>query len=354
MSTKAIFISDLHFGIKKSSNEFIRSMKTYFLNELLPYCKQNDVNDIYILGDFWDSREAINVKLSNIVYEILQEFNKNSINIVILVGNHDTTFKTSIDTHSLKFFNLFDNVEVIDKITERTIHGKNVVMYPWQVDETFQETVWKDKDLCLGHFSISGCKLNDVTIHEGGSRQNWFFNNFKQTFSGHFHTWSEYKHKDSIIAYCGSPYHLTRHDSNTDRGFILYDFADGSWERVWSKTTLKYLDINAGDILTPEQITGNIIDVNVKIDNDFDGDTLNIYIKSLEEYNPLSVKVVPVYDIIPEKSKTHEELVSTASEIKTIPDMVHYKLLNMQNIDDQFRSDIEEYMNKLLDECSTI
>jgi len=353
MSTKAIFLADLHWGIRKSSDNFINSMKTYFSDEVLPYCTENNIHEIYILGDFWDSREAINVKLSNVVYDVLQMFNDNDIKVIVLVGNHDTTFKTNIQTHSLKFFGLFDNVEVIDKMTEREIHGKNVVMYPWQVDETFQEVDWKDKDLCLGHFSISGCKLNDKVIHEGGSAQNWFFKNFKQTFTGHFHTHSEYRHNDNVIAYCGSPYHLTRHDRNSNRGFIVYDFADGNWERVWSQHTLRFVDINLGDTLKPHEITGNVIDVNVKIDDDFNSDTLELYLKSLHKHNPLSVHVVPSYDLMTRVTAEQEENISNVSEIKTIPDMAHWKLSNM-DISDELKSDIEDYLGTLLNECSTI
>jgi len=350
MSTKAIFISDLHWGIKKSNNNFMESMKTYFEEEVLTYCLDNDISDIYILGDFWDSRESTSVKLSNIVFDVLKMFESHNIKLIVLIGNHDITYRTNIQTHGLKFFSLFSNIEVIDKLTERTIHGKNVVMYPWQVDETFQDVQWKDKDLCLGHFEINGCLLHANSLFDGGSTQNWFFKNFKQTFSGHFHTHSETYHDGHEIIYCGSPYHLTRHDRNTDRGFIVYDFADGSWERVWSKHTLRFVDLELGDKVDKVLIKGNNIDVNVKIDNDFDPDVLAVYLKSLEKYEPLSVTVNPTYELIKEKDDAAEY---DSSKVKTIPDMVHWKLSNL-DIKKKLQKDIESYINNLLDECSTI
>ena len=351
MNTKAIFISDLHFGIKKSNVDFINSMESYFKGEVLSYCLDNDISDMYILGDFWDSRESTNVRLSNTVFDVLKQFESHNINIVVLVGNHDTTYKTHIQTHGLKFLSLFDNIEVIDKLTERTIHGREVVLYPWQVDDTFQDIKWKDKDLCLGHFEIKGCLLNSNTVFDSGNDKNWFFKNFKQTFSGHFHTHSETNYNDKEIVYCGAPYHLTRHDRNTDRGFVVYDFADGSWERVWSEHTLRFVEIELGyEVKKKSNIKGNIIDVNVKIDNDFESDVLNLYLKSLEQYEPLQVNVNPTYDL---KLYSEDQEEYDASKIKTIPDMVHWKLSNL-DIKPKLQKDIEDYLDTLLNECSTI
>lgn len=350
MSNKVIFISDLHWGIKNSNASFMKSMEDYFNHELIPYCLNNSIDEIYILGDFWDTREVINNRCANIVYEVLTKFQEHNINLIILIGNHDTTYKTNINVHSLKFFNQFDNIRVIDTVTEETIHGKNVVMYPWQVDDTFQEVDWKYKDICLGHFEINNCKLNENSIHEGGTSQSWFFKNFKQTFTGHFHTWSDNYYGDRLIAYCGSPYHLTRHDINSDRGFIVYDFDTSEWERVFSKNTIKFISVDYDNELKEEDVKNNYVDVNVKIDKDFKADDFNDYISKLEKLEPIEIKIVPEYDIIENNEYITED---EATSIKTIPNMITWKLSKL-DFEDDFKKDVEEYMNSLMEKTSIL
>jgi len=148
-------ISDLHFGHKKNSDPFLENHIDYIKNEFVPYLKKHNINTIFILGDLYDNRSSINVKVKNAVYDLF-EAELSEFKIFMIVGNHDTYFHNSIKTHSLKFFKKFSNITVIDDIDRIFINDRYILMVPWQTNyDEFAERVARKNfhcDVCLGHF----------------------------------------------------------------------------------------------------------------------------------------------------------------------------------------------------------
>ena len=62
---KVALISDLHFGIKKSDLKFQKSQLAFFEKQLVEELKMRDIKDIFVLGDVFDTRQAVNVQTSN-------------------------------------------------------------------------------------------------------------------------------------------------------------------------------------------------------------------------------------------------------------------------------------------------
>jgi DNA repair exonuclease SbcCD nuclease subunit len=126
-------ISDLHLGCKKNSDVFLNNHIKYLTDEFIPYLKKHGINYIFILGDIYDNRNSINIKVKNAIYDLFEQQFKD-FNVYMIVGNHDTYFKTSIDTHSLKFFKKFENITVIDDVERIELNNKKILMVPWQTD----------------------------------------------------------------------------------------------------------------------------------------------------------------------------------------------------------------------------
>jgi len=66
---KIALISDIHFGVRKGSSEFLDSQMRFFRNQMIPSLIKREVKHIYFLGDVMDNRNHINVKILSEVKE---------------------------------------------------------------------------------------------------------------------------------------------------------------------------------------------------------------------------------------------------------------------------------------------
>jgi DNA repair exonuclease SbcCD nuclease subunit len=216
MTKKVCLVSDIHFGVNKNSELFLNSSIDYFRDQLVPYLQKENITHILVLGDVFDNRNSINVRISDKVRMVFGEI-FGEFEITILIGNHDTYYKTSNDVHSLKFLDLLPNVEVIDQVCYKEILGVNTMFCPWVFDyndPVLQEMFdTSEVDVLFGHFDIVGFALNRTRVSTEGLQPE-SFSNFKKVFSGHYHTPSSKRIGKTEIAYIGSPYQMTRNDRN--------------------------------------------------------------------------------------------------------------------------------------------
>ena len=291
---KIALVSDIHLGVKKSADYFLNNQLTFFKEEFLPVLKKENVEEIHILGDLMDNRNHINVKVLDATYKLFAETLKD-YTIKILVGNHDSHYKTTIKVNSLSFLNALPHVEVIDeiKIDDSILAktGKKVLQVPWLVDEAdFRQRVAKqniDIDYCFGHFEVSGFSYNQHTVNLHGLDPNVLFDNFPMTFTGHFHKRSCRVKGDSRIQYLGCPYQITRNDKNEDKGFAILDVLTGEYDFHFGKNTMKFVEIKFPEEFTRKQVEGNIVDVKIEYDENYKETLVQQYIRIIEKYNPM-------------------------------------------------------------------
>ena len=62
-------IADSHFGIKKANDLFLESQLDFFKYQLVPSLEENEIREIYFLGDVFDNRVSMNIKIKNAVIE---------------------------------------------------------------------------------------------------------------------------------------------------------------------------------------------------------------------------------------------------------------------------------------------
>lgn len=290
MKKVAIF-TDPHFGIYKNSNIFLESQKKFFINQFIPYLKENNIKNVWCLGDVFDNRNNINVKILNEVYSLFKNDFKD-FQVKILVGNHDSYYKDIIKVNSLKYLNELPNVEIIETIQEHIIDNRKVLFVPWltehkQLEEYFDKNI-VEAELCMGHFEISGFLYNKGFVCENGLNPEIFFKNFKLTFTGHFHRRSKIKVNDRIVQYIGNPYQLTRMDvGDLERGFCVLDLNDLSYEFINNSKSLRFLKLVYPEVVHKEMIKGNIIDVYVNISTNKDENEFEKYLEKIESYKPI-------------------------------------------------------------------
>lgn len=283
--SRLCLVSDTHFGIKKSNEIFLKSQLEFLKKDLVYTLSKTKIKDIYILGDLFDNRNSINVRVNNEVFDLFNnEWSK--FNIKILLGNHDLYYTNTNEVNSIKWLSKFDNVEIINKPTVKD----NLLLCPWIINEDeflkYLKDVPKDVNICLGHFDIIGFQMNNHYESKIGLVDDVFYSNFDLTFSGHYHKRSKKEKRGKEIVYIGSPYQLDRNDINENKGICILDTKELKYKFLNNKSSIKFIDVVYPTNLKEEDIKGNIIQVSVKYDTYYNEETFQKYLKEIESYNP--------------------------------------------------------------------
>jgi DNA repair exonuclease SbcCD nuclease subunit len=221
------FLSDTHLGVKNNSNDWIDVMSSYFYEWFIPLVKRNyKQGDILIhLGDVFDSRQSISLKVLNLGISVFEELSLIFTDgIYVMAGNHDVWNKTSNDINSLKSIKWIPNVNIIEEPLSMRILDKNFLLMPWRKDheaesEFLEQSVPHDVLCC--HADIRGLKFNKFTRVETGASVEEF-DKFKKVYSGHIH----YAQKSGNVNMLGSPYEITRSDMDNQKGVTLLNVSD--------------------------------------------------------------------------------------------------------------------------------
>lgn len=259
------FITDTHLGVRNSSNEWIDIIDSYFHNFFFPLVKENyRPGDVLIhLGDWYDSRQSVNLRVLNLGVQIAEEMSKMFPDgIWILIGNHDIFGKNSNDVNSLKSIKWIPSVTVCEEPVSLELGDKSFFMMPWRKDsqteeECLDEAPYHDYLCC--HSDIRGLKFNRFVNIDHGSDSNKF-RKFGKVYSGHIH----YAQESGNIKMLGSPYELTRSDMDNPKGITLLDLETGEEKFFKNDFSPKFKRFQFEDLLEK-----NTDEVNSEFENNF-------------------------------------------------------------------------------------
>lgn len=232
MSYKIALISDIHFGIKGNSETFLKTIEDFFLVTLKKSIDKYNIIDVRILGDLFDNRNTLNIRTLNSVIKVFKwyQLNYEKVKFKILLGNHDIYYHNRLDINSIEVLRGYSNIEIISDIKKETINGKDIISFPWLVEQSQTHINFNDicsddikYDVCFGHFEINGFEVVPGINHEGGV-DSGKFKNFKRVFSGHFHL----RRSNGHISYLGCPYQLTWADYGDEKGITIYDLDENN------------------------------------------------------------------------------------------------------------------------------
>lgn len=218
-------LGDLHFGIKGFNEGFFDNQMKFIKNQLIPFMKENDLDTIVQLGDLFDNRKMIDIKIFNkIVDEFCSLIVENDIKLISLLGNHDIYYSSSLEINMVKYLEkLFpDNIQIFSEISTVKIGEYNYKFIPWRVknDLTFQDL--KGSDVVFGHFEIKNFEMVKGHVNKTSELSSNFFQKIpglKRVVSGHYHIPST----DGFVMYVGTPYQLNWGDYKSNRGFYVFD-----------------------------------------------------------------------------------------------------------------------------------
>lgn len=219
-----VILGDTHWGCRNDLPLFYGHFEEFY-DSLISFLLENQITDVFQLGDLFDRRKYINFKTlkesKRILFDRLRDY---GITLHVLVGNHDIHMKESVEINSPSLvLGEYNNIRVYTKPTMITVHNTTIDIIPWICTENQQEVMSfidsSSSDLCFGHFEIA-----TFTMYRGGDEVHeglplTVFEKYELVCSGHYHTRST-KHN---ITYVGTPYEMTWQDFNDPKGFHVFD-----------------------------------------------------------------------------------------------------------------------------------
>lgn len=234
-----LLVTDTHLGIYKSSDLWHDITYNLFA-EIADFCIKNEIKEVVHLGDFFHDRKNLNTKTQSYAHKIARLFD-GVAKLYIIVGNHDTYYKNSIEPNTLEFLKKYEWVNIVDDI----LRLDDIILCPWGRLPSEQS------GYCFGHFELRGFHMNNSYICEFGADPS-ILKGFKHIYSGHFHTPST----QGNVTYLGSAFPQTFHDVDSPRGFYVFD--DGSLTFIEYKNSPKFIKCNSENY-TNYDLKGNIV-----------------------------------------------------------------------------------------------
>lgn len=222
---KIAILGDTHFGMRNDSIHFHKYYSKFYSETFFPYLKENEIKQIYQLGDLFDRRKYINF---NSLYLAKKYFFDSLVShdlfMVTLLGNHDISYKNTLKVNSSELLlNGYEkNIQVVKEPKTIDLNGVSIDLIPWicseNENEVFKFIESSKSEICFGHFEIAGFEMDRGNVcHEGMDKGS--LHRYDIVLSGHFH----HKSTDGQIYYLGTPGEMTWADYEDPRGFHIFD-----------------------------------------------------------------------------------------------------------------------------------
>lgn len=288
-------VTDLHIGAHQNDARW-HKITIEFAGWFKKQLKERGIKDIIICGDVNNNREEVSVQSLHVANEVFTMWK--DFNIIMLVGNHDAYYKNRADVNSLSPFSGWQNITIVEDITEYNTFGKKLIFCPWGCENKINSKC----DYLFGHFEINGFNISKIKVCENGINSTDLLKYSKMIISGHFHFKEDRKYKNGRILYIGSPYELNWGDCGSEpRGFYYLNIPTGEYEFVKNTISPQYKKIRMSEITSAGKITDDIAKifpgnfVNFIVDQDIE-DTIQIskisdFITTLSnKFKPISIK----------------------------------------------------------------
>lgn len=298
---KVALVTDLHFGARNDSKRVHDHFEKFYSNVFFPELKKRGIDTVIDLGDTFDRRKFISfTSLKRARDMFFQPLADNNITLHVLVGNHDSVYKNTLEVNSVDLLlEEYTNIRTYVDPTVIDLDGCEIMMVPWICDTNEEQTfLMADKtsaQVLFGHLELAGYEMYKGGFIDHGYSDKWL-DKFDVVCSGHYH----HKSSRGNIHYLGCPYEMTWSDYNDQKGFHVFDTDTRTLEFVPNPYTLFekiwYNDQNLDiERLTKQtdtfgSYTGKV--VKVIITNKDNPMMFDMFIERLEAVDPLNIQVV--------------------------------------------------------------
>lgn len=216
--TKIVLWTDIHFGARNNSDLHNLDNLDY-VDWLIERIKEEKPSHIAFLGDFYENRNAINVRTMDHATEACRRLNALGIPIFFIVGNHDLYHRSNRKIFSTRSFTDLENFILVSEPMEV---NKDWYIAPFLFRDEYP-TLASDINshkYVLGHFEFRNFVVTGATKTMDHGPDADMFTGPRYIFSGHFH---KRQHNKNII-YIGNTFPTNYGDAgDKERGCAVFD-----------------------------------------------------------------------------------------------------------------------------------
>ena len=353
-SGNVILISDIHFGVSSSSEEWQENINDYFQNWFIPYVKDElkKTPDAVIccLGDVYHDRKSIDIDVNNLCIDIFEQLAQ-IIPVYIINGNHDLSKKTNKGNSSLRSLGNIDNLTVIKEPTmlqfmegRKNIAKVAAIPYLGDCNDENKELVKFDKraDYAFMHTDISKMKFDNGMTIVGAVDAEKFAG---KVISGHIHK----RQETNKVVYVGSPYQMSRGDIDNQKGIYKLVLSTGemiftpnNYSPIFQKIDItKFL--NFTDKERMDALKNNYTDIvidEVNIDKYKMGDVYEILNSCQAKRAQIQVIKSKTNIQVDENSEEHTEL--------SMEELINSAIDQLADVDDVFKGKLKVMSSEYL------
>ena len=276
---KAIFFTDVHFGLKSNSRLHNQDCLN-FVDFVIKTGKEQNCETCVFLGDWHNNRASLQIGTLNYSVQAIDKLSAAFDQIIFIPGNHDEHYRDTREMNSVVWAKKYDNVRIFDEIT--TVD--DVCITPWLVGDEHKQIKKIEAKYMFGHFELPSFYMNAmVQMPDVGDLRRDDLK-CETVFTGHFHK----RQTNKNITYIGNAFpHNYADVGDDDRGCMILDWGKDPVYVAWPDAP-KYRKFRLSEILedTDRLLLSNMY-CRVEIDVDI----------SYEEATFIKEQFIPQYNL---------------------------------------------------------
>lgn len=213
---RILMFTDIHFGARSNSDQHLQDCLDY-IDWFCNLAREEKATHIAFLGDWFENRNAINVRTLQYSQEAARRLNALGLPVFFIVGNHDLYHRSNRKVYSTNPFGDLENFVMVNEPMEI---NEELFMSPFLFKDEYPQLADQINahKYVLGHFEFRGFVVtgHDRTLDHGPDAS--MLTGPKYIVSGHFHK----RQTSKNIVYMGNTFPTNYGDAwDEERGAAL-------------------------------------------------------------------------------------------------------------------------------------
>lgn len=220
---RTALFTDIHWGARGNSEVHNEDCQRY-IDWFCALVKADPtIDSIGFLGDWYESRSAINTSTLNYSHKAAKQLNDLGLPVYFIIGNHDLYHKNTRKVYAPITFGEFSNFTVVNEPTEVPELGpQGSFLCPYLFHHEYQtlKDNYAHRPVWMGHFEFQGFVITGQNHKMLTGPNPLDFATQRRIFSGHFHK----RQTMGNTTYIGNTFPTNYSDAGDNaRGASVYD-----------------------------------------------------------------------------------------------------------------------------------
>ena len=300
---KLAILCDTHHGLRNASDIFLDYTEAFYRDIMFPYCEEHKIKDILHLGDFFDNRKYVNIKVLNRTRKMfLEPMTEKKMFMTIIPGNHDVMFKHSNEINSLKevlgYFK--KNVRIVMQPEVKKFGSLPIALLPWIAPDNQKASIEFINScpapILAGHLEMKGFEMiKGLPVSQHGLEAG-AFKRFEAVYSGHYHTRSS----RGNIHYLGTQFEHTWSDCGDPKYFHILDTETRELTKIVNPKTIFHkfqYDDELPDLFEKTDFSkAKDSYIKIIVINKSDAAKFDSFLTKINQMSPIDVKIIETFD----------------------------------------------------------